>query len=256
MERKSLRITVAVFLIWLAVGLTLTSCKKKAEVGKGSPAMTPEMTEAFRKSYEEANKITVATVNGVDIKMSDLIKEMNAVAPSYVKPGTQKDPEVDKKVQNEALENLIRNELSYQEAVKQGLKVPPEMTEAEVNKIRAGMRSEEAYRGYLATAGITETELRNAISRKLLIDMIRQQEIFGKVAVDPARVKKTYLDDKSSYKGPAGQMSFDEAAPLIEQKLMAQAAQKREEEWVKGLKKTARIAVTLEKWQGEIHGIY
>jgi hypothetical protein len=259
MERKSLRMTVAVLLIGLAIGLTGTSCKKKEEVGTvppGNPAMIPDKVEAYRKSLEETKSITVAKVNGVSIPMSDLIREMNIIAPSYIKPGEQRNPDLDKKIRDGALDGLIRDELVHQEAVRQGMKVPPEMVEDELKKIKAGLKSEQGYREHLKRLGITEEEMKDKIERELLDGMISRKEIFAKVKIDPQTVKRTYEREKASYKGPTGQMSFEEARPFIEQKLMAEAAQKREDAWIKELTKAAKIEITLGESAKAIQGVY
>jgi hypothetical protein len=259
MERKSLRVTVAVLLIGFAVGLTGTSCKGKAEVGKvphGTPAAVPDKVEAYRKSIEKTQGITVAKVNGVNIAMSDLITEMNEVAPSYLKPGEERNPDIDKKVRDEALENLIRDTLVYQEAKRQGIKVPPKMVDEELKKIKAGMKSEEAYTEHLSRSGVTEKDVKENIARDLIFRMVFQKEVLDKVKVARELVRQTYEREKASYKGPSGQMSFEEARPLIEQKLMTEAVQKREDAWIKGLKKNARIEISLGEKAKAIQGVY
>jgi hypothetical protein len=180
---------------------------------------------------------------------------MNEIAPAYVKPGQKRNPQVDEKVKKEALDRLIYRELAVQEAVRQGMRVPPEKIGDALRKIKAGLKSEDAFRENLAKSGLTEKDLKKQIERNLFIDMITEKEIFNKVQIDPQQVKKAYARDKSYYKGPSGQMSFEEARPLIEQKLMTSAVQKREDEWVGLLKKAARINITLGQSAKEIHGI-
>jgi len=92
-------------------------------------------------------------------------------------------------------------------------------------------------------SGITEEELKKQLEKNILIEMITEKEIFNKVNIDPGEVKKTYAREKKSFKGPSGQMSFEEARPAIEEKLMPAAVKKREDEWVEELKKAARIEI-------------
>jgi parvulin-like peptidyl-prolyl isomerase len=55
---------------------------------------------------------------------------------------------------------------------------------------------------------------------------------------------------KAGSKSPARIMTFKEAKHIIGQRLMNQAIEKRKEEWEKGLKKSAKIEVTLKKGEG------
>jgi hypothetical protein len=235
------------------------SCDRDKVSGKKATSLTPEqskMAEERVKAIEAAKRTIVAKVNGADISMNDLIKEMNVTAPQYMTPGQKVDPQVDAKVRKEALNKLIYRELALQEAVRQKMKVPPEAVEDELKKIKADLKSEAAYQEKLARTGTTEEALKRQLEKNLLLDMITEKEIFEKVRIDPKLVEKTYAKEKGLYKGPSGQMSFEEARPLIEKKLMASAVGKREDEWVTGLKKAAKIEITLDQSAKEIRSVH
>jgi hypothetical protein len=241
-----------------ASAFTVASCNRN-KAGKGTTNLSPEQSkvvDAYRKSVEEAKKIVVARVNGIGITMNDLIGEMNSIGPQYARPGQKKDPALDKKIRTEALDRLIDRELAVQEARRQGMTAPSQEVAAQMQKIRAGFKTEEDFRVSLAKAGITEEELKENIERNILVDMITEKEIFDKVKVDPALVKKTYEKDKASFAGPTGKkLSFEEARPLIEQKLMTPLVQKREDVWVDSLKKSAKIEITLGESAKEIRDV-
>ena len=235
-------------ILLLTIGLSGISCSKEKSAGKA--AQTPEqakMVEEYQKGIEESKKTIIAKVNGVDISMSELITEMNTVAPLYIKPGQKKTPEIDAQVQKEALDRLIYRELALQAAVKQGLSVPPEKIDQEIKKTKADLKSEEVYKQNLAARGMTEAELRKRFERAFLVEMITEKEVFDKVNIDPGLIRKTYEREKASYRGPSGQMSYEEAKPAIEEKLMTPLVQKREDEWVNEMKKNAKIEITLDK---------
>jgi SurA-like N-terminal domain len=245
-------------LILFALVLAAVSCNRnKAE--KGTATLPPEhakAVEAYNKSIEESKKIIAAKVNGAGITMNDLVREMNSIAKEVTKPGQKRDPHLDKKVRKEALDRLIYRELAVQEAVRQGMNVPPQVVSEEMQKARTRFKTEDDFRASLAEQGITEEELRKLTERGLLVDMITEKEIFDRVKVDPALVKKTYEKEKASYKSPAGkQLSFEEARPIIEQKLMTPLVQKREDAWLDSLKKAAKIEITLGESAREIHRV-
>lgn len=252
------RFLATIFMILLvALGLSALSCNRDKTPSNEAVKAPPEhakVVEAYRKSLGDAKKNTVATVNGVNITAYDLVNEMNMVGQQYIKPGQKKDPQVDEKVSKEALDRLIYRELAVQEAGRQGLKPPAGAVEDELKKMKAALKTEDAYRNKLANDGLTEEELKKQLERSILVDMITEHEIFDKVKIDPKLVKKTYDKEKGSYKGPSGRMmSFEEAQPLIEEKLLRPLVQKREDEWIAELKKAAKIDIIPNQAVKEIH---
>lgn len=257
-DMKIMKLPLLIGLMTLAIALSSISCKK--DTGRTGAAKMPpgheKMVEERLKSLEESKKVVIAKVNGADISMFNLINEMNAIAPQYIKPGQKKDPQIDERVRKEALDRLIYRELAVQEALRQRMKVRPESMEDALKKVKANLKSEDAYREKLRQSGLSEEELKRQIERDLLIEMITEKEIFGKVTVDPGKVEKAYAREKASYKRASGEpMSFEEARPLIEQKLMTSAVHKREDEWTDQLRKAAKIEITLGESAKGIHSI-
>ena len=237
---------VVCFIVVLFPGVTLISCKGDTTQKMDPSNRTSEpsqSTEEQRKRIEESQKTIVAKINGVPVSMPELLEEMNAIAPQYIKPGQKRDPKTDETVRKEALDRLIYRELAVQEAKKEGMKASPEAVAEEVKRIKAEMKTEDAFRQNLAKSGITEEDLKRRIERNLLVEMITEKEIFGKATVDLEEAKRIYEKRKRSYKGPSRPMTFEEARPLIENELMIAAVQKREDEWVAALKKGARIEI-------------
>jgi len=256
-EKMKILVRTFFLIVLITIELTGVSCNRDKVSGKGTTNSVSEqskMLEERRKSVEKLRKTTVAKVNGVDISAYDLIKEINVIAPQHVKPGQERDAKVVEEMNKEALERLIYRELAIQEATRQGMKVPSDAVADELKRTKADLKSEDAYRENLVKSGITEEELKKQIERNILIEMITEKEIFNKVAIDPGEVKKTFARKKKSFKGPSGQMSFEEARPAIEEELMTAAVKKREDEWVEELKKAARIEVTLDQFAKEDRG--
>jgi hypothetical protein len=211
------------FIISITIGFTLISCTRDNAPQKEPSAPStesPRIAGEYQKSLEESKKTIAAKVNGVPISRHDLVGEMNAIAPQYIKPGQKRDPKTDEKVRKEALDRLIYRELAVQEAKKQGMKAPPDAVAGELKRIKAEMKTEEAFRRNLSKSGITEEDLKRQIERNLIVEMITEKEIFGKVTVDPG-----------------------EAIPMVGKKSTAAAVHKREDEWVAALKKGARIEI-------------
>jgi hypothetical protein len=225
---------------------TMTSCTgEKAPTREPSkPSAEPSRrVEEPPKSIEEPNRTIAAKVNGVAIPMNDLAQEMNAIAPQYIKPGQKKDPKTDEIIRKEALDRLIYRELAVQAAKREGMKAPAGAVAEELKRLKAEMKTEDAFRQKLMKSGITEEELKGRIGKNILVGMITEKEIFGKVTVDLDEARKVYAKRGNSFRGPSGPMTFEQARPLIEMELKTAAVQKREDEWIGELKKTARIEI-------------
>jgi len=244
---KSFAKGIICFVAILVIGFTLISCKGDTAKKKEPSNRTPEssrIAEEHQKRVEESKKTIAATVNGVPISSADLVAEMNAIAPQYLKPGQKRDPKTDEKIRKEALNRLIWRELAVQQAKKEGMKAPAEAVAEEMKRIKGEEKTEEAFRQRLAKTGMTEEELRGRIERNLLVEMITEKEVFGKAVVDPEEARKVYEKKYASRKGPSRPMTFEEAQPLIEKELMIAAVQKREDEWVRKMRKGAKIELT------------
>jgi hypothetical protein len=241
---------VGIVIALFSLMMSAVSCSKDKAADKPGVIQSSEESkkaEAFRKGVSESKETIIAKVNDAGISMFDLIGEMNTIAPQYIKPGQKKTPEIDEQVRKEALDRLIYRELAVQEAVKQGMRVPQEKIDQQIKKIRADLKSEEAFQQKLSAMGTTEAELKKQFERAFLVEMITQKEVFDKVKIDIGLIRKTYENEMALYKGPSGQMSFKEARPAIEEKLMTPRIQKREDEWVDRMKKNAKIEITMGK---------
>lgn len=241
---KKIVYTIAVGVLAAAFFLTGPGCKKKEQAAPPPP--TPEQKvqiEEIKKNVEAAKQTVAAHVNGVAITMDDLVREMNKVAPKYVKEGKKTDQKTTEKVKKEALDNLIFNELAVQEAVKQGMKVGPERIDQVVALMKKQMETPEAYQKYLDGLGITEAGLKKRIERSHLLEMITGKEIFQKIAIDQKDMRAEYEKNKSTFKKGDKQLSYDEAAMFIKRKLISERGAEKKKEWGTALRKNAKIEI-------------
>jgi hypothetical protein len=235
--------TIAVGLLLAAFSLTSLSCKKKEPA---APPPTPEQKaqiEETKKSVEAAKMVVAARVNGIDIAVLDLVREMNRVAPKYSKGNEKESPATTAKIKKEALDNLIFNELAVQDAVRQGMKISPEKIDTVVELMKKQMGSKEAYQAYLDSLGTTEEGLKKRIERSHLLEMVTAKEIYQKIKIDEKDIRAEYDKNKAAFKNGDKQLSYDEAAPLIKRKLIADAGAEKKKEWGNALRKSAKIEI-------------
>jgi len=151
-----------------------------------------------RKVMEEAKKIIVAKVNGVDITMDEVLAMMNRIAPSKGKEGAPGMEAVKKK----AVDRLILQELAYQKAKADGLIVEQKKIDASITNFEQNVGGEEGYRKFLESEGLKEEDLRAQVERSLLLELIYAQEVLAKAPIPEDKVKEEYEKTKDKFLKP------------------------------------------------------
>ncbi|MFZ2197102.1 MAG: SurA N-terminal domain-containing protein, partial [Thermodesulfovibrionales bacterium] len=154
-----------------------------------------------QQGLKVAKKIAVARVNGVAITLNDLIIKMNQLASVYIPESHERTPEMDQAVKQEALDILIFRELAVQEAVRQGLKIPPGALDNFIQSLKKDMGSEDAFNDYLIKTDSTEGSLKKEFERNQLFDMIASKEIYLQAENDePRSIQMRKLEWESELK--------------------------------------------------------
>jgi parvulin-like peptidyl-prolyl isomerase len=204
---------IALFAVLMAVGVLGTSCSKKEQPAKKElPPNHEKMVEEMKKGLEQSESIVVASVNGDKITMNDLIREMNVIAPNFVRPGQPPAPGTDEKVKKDALDILIFGALAVQEAKGQGIKASPEAVDEVIKNLKTRVGSEKAYEAYLVSRDLTENEFRKLIADNILFRSITEKEIVQKVKnikPDEKQLKEIYSREKNSFVMPEAYIAED-----------------------------------------------
>ena len=146
----------------------------------------------------------VATVNGVEISRSKLEAQVNHTinqrgmgSGGITQPGTYKN------VQQEVLEQLIVQELLWQEAQRREFVVTDEDVEQQLQKMKSGFDSEQAFLFKIKEGGFTEATFR---------EDIRQQRSARRMVNDgiSANIKISDEDVETFYKQNIDKMSSPE----------------------------------------------
>jgi parvulin-like peptidyl-prolyl isomerase len=202
----------AVAALMIIVGLGTSCSKKEQQAKKELPPDHEKMVEQMKKGLEKSESLAVANVNGDKITMNDLIREMNVIAPNFVRPGQTPAPGTDEKVKKNALEILIFGALAVQEAKAQGIKASPEAVDEVIKNLKAKVGSEKAYEAYLVSRQLTENEFRKLITDNILFQKIAKKEIVQKVKkINPGEkeLKEIYAREKDSFVMPEAYVAED-----------------------------------------------
>lgn len=131
---------------------------------------------AFAEEPKESNENIVARVNSAVITKDDITAETNKIIPETYYHGNV-SPEKRREAEKKALENLINNELFYQEAKKQGMKADKDTVKKLLDATKKRYPSEEAFNQALKKQNLTISMLEEKIEKILVVGMILQKEV-------------------------------------------------------------------------------
>lgn len=149
----------------------------------------------------DAEDRTVAVVNGVSLKERELERIVDELLPrAFFHQSVT--PEKRAELRKKALDELIKRELYYQEAVRIGIKVSKSELKDGLENIKKRFKSKKEYQNALKQAGITEDDLKKDIERNLLINKFYQQEVLDISKVSDNELKEYYEKNKKDFLRP------------------------------------------------------
>lgn len=186
---------IAALTFVLVVSLTLSGHGADRESQPASP-----QDEHLKKiSKEEARRIVVARVNGVDITMDSVIEMMNRTRPRKERGAIT--PENIDALKKKAVDRLVFQELAYQEGKTMGLQPGKEKIDLAVTDFITKL-GEEEYRKFLEREGLSEEGLRMQIDRSLTIEGVYAREVAEKSTVTEDELRKAYEQQKDRFFKP------------------------------------------------------
>jgi parvulin-like peptidyl-prolyl isomerase len=158
----------------------------------------PEDTQPGTRIGVTESDDAVATVNGVGISREKFEAAVSQTRQSFQMQG-QMIGEADlEDFRTEILNQMIAEELIYQEAVNQGLEVSDETVESQFQQIRRQFDTDEAWEQALEANDTSEAELREQIRRNDLIQQLISTAVSETGQVTDADIQDFY-DDNPEY---------------------------------------------------------
>jgi peptidyl-prolyl cis-trans isomerase C len=158
---------------------------------------------ADEKEISKNQDPVVATVNSINITMSDLNMEIQRLISGNPELQNKEDMETMRKVRQEAMDNLINQELLFQEGKKTNLQPKDAEVNARLSNIKQRFPSQELFEQALNQQGMTEKELIQALSRVMTMQKLIDEKIKPVAeAVTDEEVKAFYEENKKGFKEP------------------------------------------------------
>jgi len=145
----------------------------------------------------------VAVVNGKAIPYKDFERKMKIITQQVMRgqPGQLPDALKDR-ARTEAVNQLISEELLYQQSVKSKLKLDDGMVDKELKGLKGRFKDEAQYRETLKRMDLTEDQLKQQIARQAIIRMLLEKEVVSKIALSKEDAKKYFESNSAEFHQP------------------------------------------------------
>lgn len=153
------------------------------------------------ESVGKPEDVVVAEVNGVKLTERDLTDVFREMIPQTSYHGTISAEKIEA-VKQEALDELIKRELYYQEAKRQKLKVDSAKVKERYAGIENRFRNKEEFKKALEAEGLTEKELKASIEKLLLVNRLYDEEVVKKAAVSESFLRDYYKKNQDNFMRP------------------------------------------------------
>jgi peptidyl-prolyl cis-trans isomerase C len=151
---------------------------------------------------EELPKDKVAIVNGSTITRKDFDFELNQNKKRITRQGQNISDSQLGQIRKRTLENLINQELLYQESQKKGLKIQSQKVTERLASIKERFPDDAEFKQALVDMNLTEDDLKLKIQRSLAIEELIDKQIATKIVVTDQENKNFYESNPDFFKQP------------------------------------------------------
>jgi len=197
---------------------------------------------AFQAFAQTAQTGNVAVINGTAITQAQFDKEMvryqNALAANGKDFTTLTDNEITV-VKQTCLNNIIKNELLYQECQKNGIEVPDSEVDQKFNSQKSQFANDAEFQARLKELNIDEPAYKNQIKKQLAIQHLINQKFKPNVTDD--ETKAYYAANPDKFKD----IPFEQAKDTIVKALSKEKIADSYNKFYAEVKNKAKIETTL-----------
>lgn len=187
---------------------------------------------------------TIATVNGVKIKGSDLNVSIQQITSAAQLQGVDvTDPSVQADIQAQAVEMLVNTELLKQEAAEKGIEITEADVDARIETLIAELGGEDVLADRMEQLGIDEDSLREDIHSELIIQALLD-DVFAEEAIEVTDEEVARVYDVQGGE-ESGLPEFEEIQEQLEAQIRLSKEQVVVDEFIQDLRADAEIEVEI-----------
>ncbi len=187
---------------------------------------------------------SVATVNGVVLTQADFDTQLATTLTTLKSQGVNtEDPTKLAEVKAQVLNDMISNELVAEEIAKEGIKTTDSDVETQYQTILTQVGGADQLKTQLASANMTDTQLRTNISKQLTIKAYLLKHIdMNTATASPTEISKFYDDN---VKGQKGAPTLKDITDQIKQQIINTKQQLLINTFIASLREKAKVETTL-----------
>jgi peptidyl-prolyl cis-trans isomerase C len=173
-----------------------------AQVASHAPTMKAANTPALKATPQEIDRPLIK-VNGTVLTQRDLVREMQNIFPYARQHGGVFPKGKEPQIRQKAMENIVFEELVYQEALRRKMVVPPAKLSRATADFKKQFDSPAEFQQYLSDEqGGSMKNLREKVTRAILIDDLLRVEVKGKSRISDLELRRFYLNNKKRFQKP------------------------------------------------------
>jgi peptidyl-prolyl cis-trans isomerase C len=195
--------TVVLVLIFLMILPLVIFAGGKKEEKKETEIVVQDKNEVTeREAISDFTKDAAAMVNGIIIPLQNYNGQVQAIIQQYASQGANIQEAQIADLKNRVLENLIDQELLYQDANSQGLVADEAAVNLQFEAVKGQFPDEATFKSELATQGMTEEWIKADIAKAVLVDDYISSKYESEIKVDDAEVLKFYEENGQYFSKP------------------------------------------------------
>ena len=164
---------------------------------------------------ESDRENAVARVNGDFITREDYQRQFNIAQGQLLRQGVPIDDAGLKRLRNEVLENLIDNELLFEESKRRGYAADEREINSQFDEVQAQFTTEQEFRAALEEMNYTAVAFKDAVERRITLEKLIESDIAPDITVSDEE-SRLYYEDNPEYFVQPKQVSASHILIMVE----------------------------------------
>ena len=156
----------------------------------------------------------VARVNGIEILESQIEARVQSTLSRASRSTTEIPEDRVKALRKQQLENLVDEELMYQQSLKEKIQVPEKAVEEQLQALEGRFASNQEFSDSLQQEGMTLASIRERIRRNLAVEALVKQAVNSKVVLTEAEITAYYQKNRERLRRPEAAHTLEIVARL------------------------------------------
>lgn len=159
-----------------------------------------QLTPLSAKETEVAAPEKVAIVNGKAIDYVDFERDLEVYENHYRSKNPNLPPDFMKKLRTQVVNEMVNQELLYQDSQKKKIKIDKERLEKELDTFHKQFPSKEQYQAWLKKMRFSEEGFQSQFAQRLAVRDLIEKEIVSKVNIKEEEAKAFYDNNQEKFR--------------------------------------------------------